>query len=234
MRILRLSILLISLSTYLLGCGIHSSIALRRTVDEQKHPAYNETFQLEYAVVGENDQLYMVVKSFSGEMKYKLLLEDTEAFDEVAFCQEIDTCKSPRLSRYISWSPDDQFLMVYAGRFDGFLFIPASTLKYGIGVKEGTVSVAIVNRTKKFTTALFHKAVGWAAPDSYVFAAGLSGSNFMYRFDPKTNTLIGRPFDLSDDSTVTSFIETTVDDYNTQSTLIDLFDVKDQLQQLDL
>lgn len=131
----------------------------------------------------------------------------------------------------IAWSPDGEFLMVAAGTFDGLWFIPAK--KALAGLAEGdVVKVRMVMKQGENDIGLGHKCSGWLSPHNYIFTVGLDDSNFAYSFDPLSRNLKGFPFELGTGSTVENFESVMVEDYHSQSEVIDLDQLKPQLQKL--
>ena len=83
------------------------------------------------------------------------------------------------------WSPDEAYLALPLGRFQGFVLFSADKLLPGLRDRQSADRVQI-RLARDASPALWHEFIGWEAPHTLRFAAGLSGDLVEFEFDPKT------------------------------------------------
>ena len=83
------------------------------------------------------------------------------------------------------WSPDEEYLVLPRGRFEGFCIMKAPGAFES--VKAGRCDDFIRVREKN-GTSLWHEFVGWGG-GLLTFKAGLSGDSFTFRYDLTSRSL---------------------------------------------
>jgi hypothetical protein len=93
------------------------------------------------------------------------------------------------------WSPDEEFLILPLGRFQGFRIYRAETAIQRL--KNGAFDDSIRIRMRP-DTWLWHEFEGWKDRHTFLFTAGLSGDQTRYSYIPFTGPLniFGNPFDF--------------------------------------
>lgn len=87
------------------------------------------------------------------------------------------------------WSPDESFLILPLGRFEGFTVIssPDVMTKIASGGFDDSVRVQL-----KSGVRLWHEFRGWASPTDFDFQAGLSGQLVLFRYTVSTHRITAR------------------------------------------
>ncbi|MBH0076919.1 hypothetical protein I6F48_15445 [Pseudoalteromonas sp. SWYJ118] len=199
---------------------------------------YNAKYDVSYKLNIDNNTAEILFLDKNKNLTSTLILLNKAAYIEKEklreFCSSDDVL-CPRKSyesNVITWSPDNEYLAVFVGNTKGFWFIPSKEITKAAFNKNNVVKVGVHTQNDKINIALFHGAAGWVDNHHYVFSAGLSGDNFVYKFNPKTKELKGFPFELNEDSTVSSFKEVFVESFNSQKSSFKLSDVIQQLDKL--
>lgn len=225
------SIILFILS-FIIGCN-----SLNNT-QQDNTKELNKRYGLSYQLTVENDNAGITFFDRDNNFISKLTLPDENAYvrrkELLEFCDE-DNSLCPDMkseSSLVSWSPGGDFLAVFAGDTQGFWFVPTIEITKSAFNERHILKIGLHQTTNRFNIGLFHQTGGWLNNEQYVFSAGISGDNFVYKFNTKTKELKGFPFELNEDSTVSSFKEVFVESFNSQKSSFKLSDVIQQLDKL--
>lgn len=78
------------------------------------------------------------------------------------------------------WSPNEEYLLLPAGRFEGFCIIKASEAIKNVEERECTDSIRVEQQNG---VRLWHQFRQWEGGASFSFKVGLSGDDFVVRYD---------------------------------------------------
>lgn len=198
---------------------------------------YNSLYKLRYSIVIEGELATLYFSNENNEVISEVTLPNTDDYLEQKalsdFCQQDIECLGQRGSAsFISWSPDQEYLAIFTGPYSGFWFISSQQIISGSVTSNSTIQVGLHQSTSRLKIALFHKLGGWVDEHSYIFSAGLSGKDLVYKFDPKIKQLKGFPFELNQNSTVTTFIPVFVNAFQTKKNSLNLELLTEQITQL--
>ncbi|MBH0057389.1 hypothetical protein I6F65_10465 [Pseudoalteromonas sp. SWXJZ94C] len=199
---------------------------------------YNAKYDVSYELNVDNNTAEILFHDKNKNLTSTLSLPNKAVYIEKQklreFCSSGDVL-CPRKSyesSFITWSPDNEYLAVFAGDTQGFWFLPTIEITKSAFNERHILKIGLHQTTNQFNIGLFHQTGGWLNNEQYVFSAGLSGDNFVYKFNPKTKELKGFPFELNENSTVSSFEEVFVDSYYSQKSSFKISDVAKQLEEL--
>lgn len=198
----------------------------------------NKRYGLSYQLTVENDNAGIIFYDRDNNFITQVAFPDEDVYvrrkELLEFCDADSSLCSDRKPEgsFVSWSPSGDFLAVFAGDTQGFWFLPTIEITKSAFNESHILKVGLHQTTNQFNIGLFHQIGEWLNNEQYVFSAGLSGNNFIYKFNTKTKELKGFPFELNEDSTVSNFEEVFVDSYSSQKSSFKISDVTKQLEKL--
>jgi hypothetical protein len=144
----------------------------------------NAKYQLICTFYGEKMQLgngaatnvvkYLTIKSAQGGREVRFKPVDPSSLETSAgFFAEV-------------WSPDQEFLVLPLGRFEGFAIAKSSEALQRL---SGNTFNDFVRVQLKSGVRLWHEFQGWQGPSSFRFSAGLSGQQTPFMYDPPAHLL---------------------------------------------
>lgn len=152
-------------------------------IDRKENRKYNLTaaFYGYYFKYGENDELTAKV------IKY-IIFRKNDTGEEVRYYP-----KEPEGEQHAHfyfteiWSPDEEYLVLPIGRFDGFGIIKSADAMKAIKTNDFLDTIGVFNsytsNSKREQLRLWHDFIGWKSASSISFDAGLSGHSDNYQYD---------------------------------------------------
>lgn len=107
-----------------------------------------------------------------------IYLEDQKGQKTVFLPQDGASVQQSSFIIYPAWSPNDEWLLLPEGRFDGFGAFKASELPDSVGKKAMRVCVCGPTGTR-----WWHEFTGWKSSSVFEFRAGLSGQFTKFECD---------------------------------------------------
>jgi hypothetical protein len=83
------------------------------------------------------------------------------------------------------WSPDNAYLVLPLGRFQGFVLFSSKTVMQDLQQRRFHETIQI-RLAPDNSPMLWHEFIGWQEPHIFQFSAGLSGRQVEFLFDPAT------------------------------------------------
>ncbi|ALQ07110.1 hypothetical protein D172_002940 [Pseudoalteromonas sp. Bsw20308] len=228
-KVALLQFITLTLLSFMLGC---TSISNKQSTSEKHNFKYGLSYKLN---VDDNTAEILFLNKNDAPINALTLPNKTvyiakEQLREFCRSDGILCAREKSESNFVSWSPDGEFLAVFAGDTQGFWFLPTIEITKSAFNESHILKVGLHQTTNQFNIGLFHQTGGWLNNEQYIFSAGLSGNNFIYKFNTKTKELKGFPFELNEDSTVSNFEEVFVDSYSSQKSSFKISDVTKQLK----
>jgi len=86
----------------------------------------------------------------------------------------------------VSWSPDEEYLLLPLGRFEGFALVKSAEALKSVREKKYADSVRVQLKTG---TQLWHDFAAWEGQGAFTFQAGMSESFPRFKYDPADRRL---------------------------------------------
>lgn len=93
------------------------------------------------------------------------------------------------------WSPDEEYLLLPRGRFDGFCLIKSSDALESIKAEQCSDFIRVQTKigSGEDSAPLWHEFVGWRGNKAFDFKAGLHGDEWLFTYDFVKGALMSYP-----------------------------------------